>query len=184
MRGYEPADANPQLVDYTGATHANAPQLPGLFGDKRTPVFSSVYRLYDWSWGCNCRGDLMTDWDVALAGVAVSPGEPLYVPSNDQQIGDGYQVLALYASPERITLKYTREDNVVYGYTLHVEGVCVEPGLLDLYGRLNAAGRGSLPALRAGQAFGHACDDEIRVAIRDNGQFMDPRSRKDWWRGH
>ena len=26
----------------------NAPQLPGLFADNRTGVFSEVYRVYDW----------------------------------------------------------------------------------------------------------------------------------------
>jgi len=48
---------------------------------------------------------------------------------------------------------------------------------------LNDAGRGHLPALRAGQAFGRARGDEIGGVIRDNGAFMDPRSRKDWWQG-
>ena len=45
------------------------------------------------------------------------------------------------------------------------------------------AGRGRMPALRAGQAFGHARGGEIGVAIRDWGTFLDPRSRKDWWQG-
>jgi hypothetical protein len=183
LRGYEPTDANRELVDYSGGTHANTPQLPGLFADERTPAFSSVYRVYDWNWDCNCRGNLISDWEVTLAGLEVSPGETIHVPSNGQQIGDGYQVLVLYASPERITLKYTRDDNVVRGYTLHVEGVCVDPGLLNVYQSMNAAGRERLPALRAGQSFGRACGNEIRVAIRDNGTFMDPRSRKDWWQG-
>ena len=98
-------------------------------------------------------------------------------------IGDDYQVLVLYASEERITLKYTREDNVVGGYTLHMENVCVEPSLLALYQSWNDQGRGYLPALRAGQAFGRARGDEIGVAIRDTGAFQDPRSRKDWWKG-
>ena len=105
------------------------------------------------------------------------------VPTSGYNIGDGYQVLVLYASTDRITLKYIREDNVVSGYTLHVEGICVEPGLLALYESLNAAGRQRLPALRGGQAFGRAHDMEVGVAIRDHGTFMDPRSRKDWWRG-
>jgi len=59
----------------------------------------------------------------------------------------------------------------------------VEPNLLALYERMNAQGRGHLPALRAGQAFGRARDTEIRVSIRDTGRFMDPRVRKDWWAG-
>ena len=69
------------------------------------------------------------------------------------------------------------------GYTIHIEGVCVEPRLLALYRLWNEAGRGELPALRGGQPFGRARGDEIGVAIRDAGTFMDPRSRRDWWRG-
>ena len=99
------------------------------------------------------------------------------------EIAPGYQVLVLYASQERITLKYTGEDNVVQGYTLHVENICVEPTLLALYETWNEAGRSSLPALRAGQAFGRARGGEIGVSIRDTGAFLDPRSRKDWWKG-
>jgi hypothetical protein len=89
----------------------------------------------------------------------------------------------LYAAPDRITLKYTRTDNVVHGYTLHLVGLCVDPPLLDLYRSWNAAGRGQLPALQPGQAFGRAASATVGVAIRDSGTFMDPRSRKDWWRG-
>ena len=105
------------------------------------------------------------------------------MPPSGYGIGQGYAVLVLYADSQRITLKYTGEDSVVHGYAVHVEGVCVEPSLLALYERMNAGGRGQLPALRAGQALGRARGNEIQVAIRDTGRFMDPRTRKDWWRG-
>ncbi len=59
----------------------------------------------------------------------------------------------------------------------------MEPNLLALYEASNSAGRAQLPALRPGQAFGRTRGEEIGVAIRDNGTFMDPRSRADWWRG-
>jgi hypothetical protein len=183
MRGYELTDAYAGLVDYSGGSDPNAPQLPGLFADDRTPTFSAVYQVYGWDWGCNCRGALITDPEVTLAGMAVTPGETIHVPDSGYTIGGGYEVLVLYATPERITLKYTPDDNVVYGYTLHVENICVEPRLLALYQTWNEAGRSRLPALRAGQAFGRALGSEIGVAIRDNGAFMDPRSRKDWWQG-
>jgi hypothetical protein len=81
----------------------------------------------------------------------------------------------------RMTIKYTREDNVVSGYTLHLEHVCPEPRLLALYQNCNARGRLRLPALRSGHALGRAQGGELVVAIRDNGDFMDPRSGKDWW---
>ncbi|MGB0389798.1 MAG: hypothetical protein ACPGWR_33675, partial [Ardenticatenaceae bacterium] len=102
--------------------------------------------------------------------------------------GDIYQgrfkALVIYASENRITIKYTREDNVVQGYTIHIENVCVEPTLLQLYRDVDQAGRLQMPALAPAQAFGRANGTEIGVVIRDNGSFMDPRSRKDWWRGH
>jgi hypothetical protein len=144
-------------------------------------AFPTVYRVYDWDWGCDCRGGLLTDWEVTLAGMGVAPGEVLHLPDSGYEIGSGYQALVLYATEERITLKYTREDHVVWGYTIHVENVCVEPGLLALYREWNDAGRGELPALHGGQPFGRARGDEIGVAIRDTGRFMDPRSREDWW---
>jgi hypothetical protein len=183
MRGYELTDAYKGLVDYSGGSDPGAPQLPGLFADNRTATFSNVYQLYGWDWECNCRGPLVTDPEVTLAGLAVTPGETIHVPDSGYSIGGGYEVLVLYATSDRITLKYTPDDHVIGGYTLHVENICVEPRLLALYQSWNDAGRCHLPALRAGQAFGRALGDEIGVVIRDNGAFMDPRSRKDWWQG-
>jgi hypothetical protein len=184
MRGYEPINASRGLMDYGGGTDPNAPQLPGLFADRCAPIFSAVYQVYGWDWERKRRGALVTDPEVTMVGLAVTPGETIHVPDSGYEIGGGYEVLVLYATPERITLKYTPDDHVIWGYTLHVENVYVEPRLLALYQSWNEAGRGHLPALRAGQAFGRARGDEIGVVIRDRGAFMDPRSRKDWWRGH
>jgi hypothetical protein len=181
LRGYEATDAHRGLVDYGGSDDPKAPQLDTLFAEPRVPTFASVYQVYDWDWDCNCRGSLLTLWPVTLAGMAVAPGEVLSLPDSGYSISSGYEALVLYASEERITLKYTREDNVVHGYTLHVENVCVEPSLLALYREMNEAGRGRLPALRTRQPFGRALGTEIGVAIRDAGSFMDPRSRRDWW---
>lgn len=183
MRGYETTNAYLGLVDYSGGADAKAPQLYTLFADQRVPSFPNMYQVYDWNWECNCRGGLLTVWDATLAGMGVTPGEVLYFPDSGYNIGNGYDALVLYATEERITLKYTREDNVVEGYTIHVENICVEPSLLDLYRAWNDAGRGRLPALRGGQPLGRARGYEIGVAVRDWGTFLDPRSRKDWWRG-
>jgi hypothetical protein len=183
LRGYEVTDAYRGLVEYGGNPDPGAPQLYTLFADQRVPAFPAVYQVYDWDWDCNCRGDLLTNWEVTLAGMGVAPGEVLHLPDSGYDIGSGYEALVLYATEERITLKYTREDHVVYGYTIHIENVCVEPSLLALYRAWNDAGRGELPALRGGQPFGRARGDEIGVAIRDTGTFMDPRSRRDWWQG-
>ena len=183
IRGYEPTDAFLGLVDYGGDSDSRAPPLPGLFADDRTATFVAAYQVYDWDWECDCRGGLITSPEVTLAGLATTPGETIHVPSSGYAIGSGYEVLVLYASPSRVTLKYTRDDNVVQGYTIHVENMCVEPNLLALYESLDRDGRRELPALRAGQAFGRARGDEVSVTVRDHGTFLDPRSRKDWWQG-
>ncbi len=183
LRGYEPTTAPLRLVDYGGPSDAHAPQLPALFMDGRTPAFPGAYRVYDWNWSSNSRGGLIGAWPVTLLGMATTPGEVIRAPDSGYDIGQGYEALVLYASETRLTLKYTREDNVIQGYTVHLENVCPEPSLLALYRQLNSQGRGRLPALRGGQVLGRANGGEIRAAVRDSGTFMDPRSRKDWWIG-
>ena len=182
LRGYRPTEAYLGLVDYGGQTDPDAPQLTGLSSPPMVPPFSAASQVHHWVWGCNCRGPAITDPQVTLIAVASSPGQLIHVPPSGYDIGGGNQVLVLYAAPDRITLKYTGEDNVVQGYTLHLERLCVDPDLLALYRQWNAAGRERLPALRAGQAFGYAVGPSYGVAIRDTGAFMDPRSRLDWWR--
>jgi hypothetical protein len=156
--------------------------------------------VYGWDLVTNSRSTPILYPPVTLAHFAVAPDESLHVPHSEYNIGtfterpprgvfldnppddpNKFEVLVLYASAERITLKYTREDNVVSGYTLHVENICVAPALLKLYREWNEKGRMRLPALKQGQAFGRATGGAIGVIIRDNGTFMDPRSRKDWW---
>lgn len=187
LRGYAATAAPKTLVDYTGSADGTAPQMPGIFSDSRTPRFTSVYRVNNWDWGCGvdgCRGAPLTDYPVTLLGMATSPGELLAAPRRPAEIyGGGYVALVLYAEPTRLTLKYTREDNVVTGYTVHLEKLTVDPKLVDLYRQANAAGRLELPALKNGQPLGLASGGEVLVAIRDCGRFMDPRSRKDWWQG-
>ena len=186
LRSYAQTTAYLGFVTYGGGSDPGAPQLPGLFADHRSATFQSVFRMYNWDWSCNCRASPIGWPEVTLARLATGPGEVISVPGSGYQIGrlnSGYDVLVLYATETRLTLKYTRDDNVVHGYTLHLEDVCVEPRLLSLYRALDAAGRGSLPALRSGQAVGRAQGAAIGVAIRDSGSFLDPRSRKDWWQG-
>jgi len=187
LRGYAPATAKAGLIDMNGATDSRAPQLTDLLADKRTPQFTATYRIHEWQWASppnpGTRGKELKDFEANCVGLQVTPGETIHVPSAGYDIGRGYQVMVLYASDERITLTYTGEDSVVHGYSLHLEGVQVEPSLLALYQRMNANGRHELPGLQAGQALGRAKGNEIKVAIRDTGRFMDPRVRKDWWRG-
>ncbi len=181
VRGYTPTTAYLGLVDYAGNIDPNAPQLYTLFQDNRTPIFNAAYQVYRWDWTCNCRAGPITKWDVTLLGMQTTPGEIIRLPVSGYDIGAGYGALVLYAEPTRLTLKYTRDDNVISGYTIHLENLCVDPNLLALYRQMNAAGRTQLPALFPGQPLGRARSTEIDAATRDSGSFLDPRSRKDWW---
>jgi len=183
VRGYAPTDADRALIDLAGGADPGAPQLRWLFGDRRTPTITGVYQVYGWDWGVNAIGPLIGDPGVTLLGLSTTPGEIIALPNGGGDLGEGYHALVLYASPDRITLKYTRDDNVVAGYTLHIENVCVEPTLLALYQQMNDAERGALPALRPGQPLGRATGSEIGIVVRDNGSFLDPRSSQDWWLG-
>lgn len=184
VRGYEQVSAALTLVEYGGGTDNNAPQLDTLFATPKVPNFTNAYQIYRWDWSCGCRLELMSSWPTTLLGMGTTPGETIHVPDSGYDIGGGNDVMVLYATDNRITLKYTREDNVVSGYTVHIEDVCVDPALVNLYDSLNAAGRAQLPALQGGQAFGRASGSQIKVSIRDAGSFLDPRSRKDWWQDY
>ena len=185
LRGYLPVVADRQIIEVDGPADEDAPQIPGLFADSRVPRFTSTHRVYEWDWTCGehgCRADQFTPPEVTLLGMGVAAHEPIAFPSRGPQIYvGGYKVLVLYAAEDRITLGYTRHDSVAPGYAVHVEKVCVDPNLLALYRQANDAGRSHLPALRDGETWGTARGEEILVAIRDRGTFMEPRSRKDWW---
>jgi hypothetical protein len=184
VRGYTPTVASLKLVDL-GDTDPSGPQLDGLYATPRLPAFKAAYRVYDWDWVNQHRGDPIDDWDVTMLEMAAIPGETIHVPGRDDgQIAPGYKALVLYASPTRLTLKYTSEDTMATGFGLHLENICVDENLLALYTALNNDGRHSLPAVRTGQAIGRASRDRIGVAVRDTGSFMDPRSHYDWWRGY
>ena len=180
--GYAEVNAPLQLVQL-GPVHApRAPQLPGMFGDLRTPTFTNAYQRYRWDANRNCLDDHSSNWDVTVLGMGVTRGETIYTPDSGYDVGGGYEYLVMYAGETDLTLHIGREDEF-FGYVLHIDGVCTDPDLLALYRQNHAAGRGSLPALRGHQAFGVATGNEIQVAVRDTGTFMDPRSRNDWWQG-
>jgi len=186
LRSYEPVSVTLGLVDINGPSDPDAPQLPGIFADSRVPNFSAAFQVYDWDWGCGehgCQGNLLARWEATLIGVEGALGEHLSLPTRSAQIyPENFIALVLYAEPSRLTLTYLREDTVAHGYAVHLEDLCVDPALLALYRQWNEAGRGHLPALRAGEVLGTIGPDTLKVAIRDRGTFMDPRSRKDWWR--
>lgn len=182
VRGYAPVDAPLQLVSYDGAQDPAAPQFPTFFADRRVPAFSSTHQRYRWDYDCGCPTDTSSPWPTTVLGMRTAVGEIIHAPDSGYDIGGGYEYLVMYASEQRVTLHIGRDDGF-QGYVIHVEGVCPDPDLVALYRQLNAAGRAELPALRGREPFGRAITDEIRVAVRDVGHFLDPRSRHNWWRG-
>lgn len=181
-RGYEPANAALKLVTLGPVWDKKAPQLPGMFADQRTARISRAYQRYRWDSDCDCPKDTYSPWDATVIGLAVKPGEKIFTPDSGYDIGGGYEYQVMYAGDSGITLYIGRDDDY-HGYVVHIEDVCVDPDLLKLYRKLHKAGREELPALRGHQAFGRALSSEIKVAVRDTGHFLDPRSRNDWWQG-
>ncbi len=188
LRSYISTTATLGLIQMNGDTDVHAPQLAGIFNPPRLPTFAAAYQIYDWNWGCGpdgCRGNPITDPTVTMLALATTPGEPLFIPTRNPEIhAGGYRALVLYAEERRITLTYTREDTPARGYLVHLEEIQVDPSLLALYRAQDAAGRLALPALRNNERFANADGSSLKVAIRDTGSFMDPRSRKDWWVGY
>ncbi len=197
LRGFIAADAPLEQVTYNGSTDSNAPRLHGLFEPNRQAQIIAVGQVNDWNWnpsqcgghprGCPAPPSEDIYWPVTMVGLATTPGETIHIPERGPEIyPGGYIAMVLYAEETRLTLGYTRRDTVSAGYTIHLENICVDPNLLVLYNsQMDAAGwngTGHLPALRNNQAIGTAKDNQIGVAIRDVGTFMDPRSHKDWWK--
>jgi hypothetical protein len=185
LRGYTSTADVLGIVDVGGDTDEGAPQLASVFSPARAPSIKAVYRVREWNWGANAPGDPIEEPPVTLIELAATPGEPVCLPDRvGGDVGRGHKALVLYASAERLTLKYTGEDTVAGGYAIHLEDLSVDQDLVALYQTLDGQGRHELPAVRAGQAVGYARGDSVKVALRDTGAFMDPRVRKDWWRGY
>ena len=195
-RGYQAVSVPLNLIEFNGDTDPDAPQLAGIFQPRRLPVLQSAWQVNEWLWDAaqcgsvhGCAGGLLADWDSTMVGVATVPGEKLTIPTRGAEIyPGGFRAMVLYADDRQIVLGYTRRDTVAVGYAVHILGVCVDANLLGVYRAQNNAdgwrSSGGLPALHNNQPFGTAQSDEIKIAIRDNGSFMDPRSGKDWWRGY
>ena len=188
LRSYAVTTATLALIDVNGPADTDAPQIAGTFSPARLPNFTAVYQVHDWDWSCSengCRGEVITEPAVTLLEMETFAGEAIAIPSRNPQIyAGGYKAMVLYAEATRITLVYTRDDTPAYGYVVHFEGIAVDPILLALYEKLNQEGRDHLPALRNGERIGNAIDSRVKIAVRDTGSFLDPRTRKDWWVGY
>lgn len=179
------------LVDYGGAADAGAPRLHTIFSPARVPQFVKNYQRYDWNWNENApppygsRGGVNNDWPVSVLDMATTKGEAISIPDRGAANSTaGTNAMVLYADEQQITLVYGDQDRVDAGYVIYLANLCVDPNLVALYRAQLANGKratGRLPALRNDQKIGEAGGSFITVAVRDQGPFLDPRSRKDWW---
>jgi hypothetical protein len=179
LRGSQATTGTLNLVDINGPTDSNAPRLHAMFGPDRVPAITALYQVGKF-------GGISTGVEANpphLVGFQVAAGEVIEAPDRPVSIGSGKVAMVIYVDENSLTLKFTREDTITGGYAVHILGICPDPALEAAYNQGNAAGRGNMPAVAGNQALGRAIGTEIWVSVRDQGQFMDPRSRKDWWQG-
>ena len=183
-----------ELINYGSDDPTQPPQLATLFDPHRVPTVN-FYRVHDWAWASSpdpgTRGGPIPTWPVTALGMQTTPGEVLYVPASGYDIGNGMEVIVLFADADTVALRYAREDSAgAAGYTVHVDNICTDPNLLALYDQLDDAdgpryiypnASYNLANLYDGQSFGVARGSEIVVAIVDSGAFMDTRSCDEWW---
>jgi hypothetical protein len=175
LRDPQPADYKPELVDIPGSgIDPQAPKLSAIF----KPDFVATYAVHDWDWGCNCKGKLIEDGTAVLVGIKTTPGDPVFIPKTERDIYEGkYYAVVLYAAEDTLTFLYARYGSVVEGYTVHYLGLQTDPNLIALFQESQGS---ELPGLTLDTPVGIATD-ELIVAMRDNGKFLDARSKRDWW---
>lgn len=193
IRGYVPTTGEKYPIDLSnGLMGEKTPQIGKMLSGR--PTIVSLYRIYAWDWTTGRKTVPMPEADdpaasvqqVSMIGLSTSAGEGVKVPPvYGNPISPEYNAMVIFANDDSITLKYTREDNIGInnGYAIQIENINVDPNLLSLYNQLDNSGRRELPAVSNEQVIGTAKGNEIRVVIRDTGDFLDPRSKLDWWQG-
>jgi hypothetical protein len=176
LRAPQPIAAALTLIDINGSgLDPDAPNLAAIF----KPDFVRAYAVHDWDWACNCRGKLLQEERGLLLGIRTTPGTPVFIPPRKQNVYAGkYYATLLYASEDSLTFVYTRAGSVARGYTIHYLGLQTDPNLVALFRWSQGS---ELPGLTLDTPVGLATA-ELIVAVRDNGTFLDARSRRDWWK--
>jgi hypothetical protein len=175
LRDPQPIEVDLSLQDLPGSgVDPNAPNFSKIF----EPDFVRAYTVHDWDWGCNCKGKLLQEDHLVLLGLKTTPGQPVFIPPKEGDIyGGNYYAVVLYASEDSLTFLYNRAGSVVKGYTVHYVGLHTDPNLVALFRESKGS---ELPGLTLDTPVGVA-GDELIIAIRDNGKFLDARSKRDWW---
>ncbi len=172
LREPEPIEADLSLMDTAPGVDPDAISMSDIF----EPNIVAAYTVHNWDWACNCPGEVLDQ--VAMIGIETTPGEPVFIPQKAQDIyGGDVMAVVLYASEDSLTFAYARDGTVAQGYAVHYHGLRTDPNLLALYQESQG---NELPGLTNDTPVGIATD-ELKVAIRDKGTFMEPRSTGDWW---
>ncbi len=195
LRQFISVPATPNIIDFVHDT-APAPQLCALFPNSQIPAFTALYAVGITSTPAGIDNSKSVEQSPPhMTGFQTPPGQGLYTPpipsaygyiDSDEQ-GHNYSALVLYAGTDAngvgsLVLKYTLDDNVIFGYTIHLLGVNIDPSLQQLYNQADSSGRWYLPALTGGQVIGASSGQEFWTVIRDTGAFLDPRWYRDWWK--
>lgn len=197
LRGYV-ANTDPtlkrELIDYGSGDSTQPPQFATLFSPVQVPPFAEFYQVHQWDWAPSLepgtRAAPIDDYPTTAVSFSLSPGTNLHTPTSGYDIGAGMEAIILFADEDTVTLHFTREDSAAKGYTLHIDHICTDPNLLNLYNTLDApdgprydypSSGYNLPTLPAGQSFGTTSLQDMVIAITDTGAFQDPRSCKEWW---
>ncbi len=181
------------LVDVGGPTDDAAPQFSTLFGPtlEFNPKIADVYQLY-----LN-DGKTLIPYDISsnqgVTQIELKTDNPVLAPALDYDLGGDilhYAILYINEKTGTITLKGTPEDNAVRGYTIHITGLeKIDPEIVKKYNESNDLyNRTKLAAISCGYPVGTPKNQggikgkTFRIAIADTGTFIDPRTRKDWWK--
>ena len=186
-RNYEPISGYQDYIyDFIHEQdpQATPPQLNTLIENNGQPEITSLYQIHDWDGGYYNLAHVPEGYVYApVVGFGTTLGQNILVPESGYDIGGGYEVMILYADADSITFDYGNSGSLAdAGYTIHLENFQVDPRIVALYNQTMMAGGNELPVLAAGAPLGQASGNEVLVAIRDTGSFMDPRWVLDWWR--
>ncbi len=177
LREPEPSGLDPSLVEIPGSgiDPEGAPNFSAIFNPDD---IISTFAIHDWDWASNAPGDLLPPEEAVAIEIQTTPGEPIFIPKVVRDIYDGkYYATVLYAAEDSLTFVYARAGSVVKGYTIHYVGLHTDPNLISVF---EGSKGNELPVLTLDTPVGVA-SDKILIAIRDNGKFLDARSKKDWW---
>lgn len=189
-RGWENIDGKRERINFNHDIDTLLPQLNTLIEGNSNPAITSTSQVHEYDWANNKPDglihrleDIPSQYDYfTVVGFQTSVGQNILAPKSGYNIGGGNTAIVVYATSNQITLKYVLEDDSFTGpgYGVHLVNLNVNPQLLACYQQYQQAGRTELPALSAGEIIGTASGNEILVALRDTGSFMDPRWNE-WW---